>query len=86
MATADAQASTCEGLRLIPDGGDNWVAPEPELSEHSEPDELLIASLAGIAGMGGAGFPTHAKLAGDQQVQTLIINIAECEPTSVATM
>jgi len=81
MATADAQASTCEGLRLIPDGSDNWVAPEPELSEHSEPDELLDRiAWAGIAGMGGAGFPTHAKLAGDQQVQTLIINIAECEP------
>ncbi|MDR1734690.1 MAG: 4Fe-4S dicluster domain-containing protein [Oscillospiraceae bacterium] len=34
---------------------------------------------AGIVGCGGAGFPTHAKLAA-QGVDTLIINAAECEP------
>ena len=34
---------------------------------------------AGVAGCGGAGFPTHVKLAA-QGVDTLIINAAECEP------
>jgi len=34
---------------------------------------------AGVAGCGGAGFPTHVKLAA-QGVDTLIINGAECEP------
>jgi Na+-translocating ferredoxin:NAD+ oxidoreductase subunit C len=35
---------------------------------------------SGIVGMGGASFPTHIKLAPPKQVDTLIINIAECEP------
>lgn len=33
---------------------------------------------AGIVGAGGAGFPTHVKLKGE--IDTLIINNAECEP------
>ncbi len=33
---------------------------------------------AGIVGAGGAGFPTHVKL--DAQVDTIIVNGAECEP------
>jgi Na+-translocating ferredoxin:NAD+ oxidoreductase RnfC subunit len=33
---------------------------------------------AGVVGAGGAGFPTHVKLAG--QADTVIINAAECEP------
>ncbi|MFH0790259.1 MAG: electron transport complex subunit RsxC [Candidatus Omnitrophota bacterium] len=35
---------------------------------------------AGIAGMGGAGFPAHIKLNPPKPVDTLIINGAECEP------
>lgn len=37
---------------------------------------------AGIAGMGGATFPTHVKLSPpeDKPIDTLIINGAECEP------
>ena len=33
---------------------------------------------AGITGAGGAGFPTHKKLA--EGVETVLVNIAECEP------
>ena len=33
---------------------------------------------AGVVGCGGAGFPTHVKLAGN--IEQLIINGAECEP------
>ncbi|MCK4601755.1 MAG: hypothetical protein KAU28_04780, partial [Phycisphaerae bacterium] len=33
---------------------------------------------AGVVGAGGAGFPTHVKL--NAQVDTVIINAAECEP------
>ena len=33
---------------------------------------------AGVVGAGGAGFPTHVKLAG--QADTVVINAAECEP------
>ena len=37
---------------------------------------------AGIVGLGGGGFPTHIKLAGDEAypVETLILNGIECEP------
>jgi len=36
---------------------------------------------AGIVGMGGAGFPTYAKLPKEQaKIHTLLINGAECEP------
>ncbi|MCL1879202.1 MAG: 4Fe-4S dicluster domain-containing protein [Actinomycetia bacterium] len=33
---------------------------------------------AGVVGAGGAGFPTHVKLAA--QAETLIVNASECEP------
>ena len=33
---------------------------------------------AGVVGAGGAGFPTHVKLAG--RVDTVVLNAAECEP------
>lgn len=35
---------------------------------------------AGIVGMGGAGFPTHVKLATDKKIDTIIVNGSECEP------
>ena len=38
----------------------------------------LIAQ-AGIIGCGGAGFPTHIKYEGNQ-IETILINGAECEP------
>jgi Na+-translocating ferredoxin:NAD+ oxidoreductase RnfC subunit len=37
-----------------------------------------LALHAGVVGAGGAGFPTHVKL--DAQVDTVILNGAECEP------
>lgn len=46
-------------------------------------EELLKAVRAsGLVGLGGAGFPTHVKLnyPGDKNVDTLIVNAAECEP------
>ena len=46
------------------------------------PEELMgIIREAGIAGMGGAAFPTHAKLSsGLGKVDTIIVNLSECEP------
>jgi len=45
------------------------------------PEHSLSAAIknAGIVGAGGAGFPTHVKLA-KSPVETLIANGAECEP------
>jgi electron transport complex protein RnfC len=69
---------------LIPDGRDEWCALQPcEHYEKLSPDEIRQrVRAAGIAGMGGAGFPTEVKLHPPQQdkVATLILNAAECEP------
>ncbi len=46
-------------------------------------DEILAAiQAAGIVGLGGAGFPTHVKLAvpDEKPIDTLMLNGAECEP------
>lgn len=40
--------------------------------------DLQNIRMAGVCGAGGAGFPTYAKLAA--QVDTIILNAAECEP------
>jgi len=50
------------------------------------PEELMgIIREAGIVGMGGATFPTHVKLSsGMGKVDTIIVNVSECEPYIVA--
>jgi len=51
--------------------------------ETATPDEILVAiQEAGVVGLGGAAFPTHAKLKipEGKSVDTLIINGVECEP------
>lgn len=46
-----------------------------------EPNTLIERiRLAGIVGLGGAGFPTAVKLSPKTQLDVLIINGAECEP------
>ena len=56
------------------------VAPaDPDLLSVEEMIEIV--KNAGIVGMGGATFPTHVKISGGiGQVDTVIINGAECEP------
>ncbi|MCF6344874.1 MAG: electron transport complex subunit RsxC [Thiomicrorhabdus sp.] len=54
------------------------VSGQPPTSPQQLKDILLHA---GIVGLGGAGFPTFAKIPAQQhQINTLIINGAECEP------
>lgn len=46
---------------------------------------MAIIREAGIVGMGGAAFPTHVKLSsGIGKVDTVIVNVSECEPYIVA--
>ena len=46
-----------------------------------EPAEIIERLRnAGLAGMGGAGFPTAIKLAPKNKIHTLILNGTECEP------
>ncbi|WP_406704324.1 electron transport complex subunit RsxC [Sodalis sp.] len=68
---------------LLPDGDDRWVARQPLADFRQCPPAQLLERIhqSGIAGLGGAGFPTAAKLSGGMSgVETLIINGAECEP------
>ena len=50
------------------------------------PEEIMnIIREAGIVGMGGASFPAHVKLSsGLGKVDTIIVNVSECEPYIVA--
>jgi len=51
----------------------------------SSDDLMGIIREAGIVGMGGAAFPTHVKLSsGLGKVDTIIVNVSECEPYIVA--
>ncbi|CAK8738543.1 Ion-translocating oxidoreductase complex subunit C [Sodalis praecaptivus] len=68
---------------LLPDGDDRWVTRQPLADFRQCPPAQLLERIhqSGIAGLGGAGFPTAAKLSGGMSgVETLIINGAECEP------
>jgi len=49
---------------------------------NSREDFLKAIRESGLVGLGGAGFPTHVKLAfkPDAGIDTLVINAAECEP------
>ena len=50
------------------------------LEEISQKTIIERIRLAGIVGLGGAGFPTAVKLSPKNQLEYLIINGAECEP------
>ena len=58
------------------------VTPFDRRLTDASPDELVaVIKNAGIAGMGGAGFPTHAKITSAMgKVSQILINCAECEP------
>ncbi len=68
---------------LRADGEDRWTTldPQPDFRSLTREDVVKRIHEAGVAGLGGAGFPTATKLRGGLRgVKTLIINAAECEP------
>ena len=70
-------------VRIQSDGKDEWREKSPIIDYQLESRDTLLNRIheAGIAGLGGAGFPTASKLkGGGDLVKTLIINAAECEP------
>ena len=65
------------------DGEDRWIERDGWSDYRSRDRDALIERIHqfGVAGLGGAGFPTGAKLkSGGDLIETLIINAAECEP------
>ncbi|MGK4476177.1 electron transport complex subunit RsxC [Aeromonas molluscorum] len=70
-------------ITLIPDGEDAWCERQPQPDYWNLDRVSLLERIqgAGIAGLGGAVFPTHSKLDGHGQLtEILIINGLECEP------
>ena len=73
------------GIYLEPFPGSSQEVPEGEPCrwETASAEEIVTAiQRAGIVGLGGAAFPTHAKLRPppDTDLHTLILNGIECEP------
>ena len=70
-------------ITLQADGKDQWRERQPIEDFLTVPPEQLLQKIyqAGIAGLGGAVFPTASKIASaENKVKLLIINGAECEP------
>ncbi|WKS96951.1 electron transport complex subunit RsxC [Gallibacterium anatis] len=70
-------------ITLQADGKDLWRERQPIEDFLTVPPEQLLQKIyqAGIAGLGGAVFPTASKIASaENKVKLLIINGAECEP------
>lgn len=70
-------------ITIIPDGAEQWVERTPLDYRSLSPDELRSRLRDfGLAGLGGAVFPSHIKLNPGAQgtFPTLILNGAECEP------
>ena len=68
---------------IVPDGEDRWIERQTLNDYRQLPREEVVKRIhqAGVAGLGGAGFPTATKLKGGlNSTRTLIINAAECEP------
>lgn len=75
---------TGRAVEIANDGRDKWIdlGGWRDLAD-AEPDIVREAvRQAGIVGLGGAAFPTHAKLTPPEggRVRTVILNGAECEP------
>ena len=65
------------------DGRDEWIERTPLDYATLEPEQVReVLRDYGVVGLGGAVFPTHAKLAPAKSVamEDLVINGAECEP------
>ena len=67
------------------DGRDEWISDLPVHEDYFRlsPEEMRgIIKSAGIAGLGGAAFPTHVKLTPPEncEIDTVILNGCECEP------
>lgn len=65
---------------------DNRMQLDPSIAPpviESRQDFIKAVRESGVIGLGGAGFPTHVKLAFDPEktkIDTLLLNGAECEP------
>ncbi len=77
-----ADGSKVEAVTIESDGEMKvYEGIKPPVIENLS-DLLKATRESGLVGLGGAGFPAHVKLniPPDKHVDTLIVNVAECEP------
>jgi Na+-translocating ferredoxin:NAD+ oxidoreductase subunit C len=70
-------------VTIVPDGEDRWIERTPFDYRNAGPDATrAYLQQSGVVGLGGAVFPSHAKLAPARSVamEELVLNGAECEP------
>ena len=82
-ATAHPSALPEMSVIIDADGEDRWITRDgwSDYKNHSRDALIERIHQFGVAGLGGAGFPTGNKLrGGGDKITTLIINAAECEP------
>ncbi|SNY70543.1 electron transport complex subunit RsxC, partial [Enterobacter sp. CC120223-11] len=82
-STAHPSALAEMSVIIEADGEDRWVERDGWSDWQQRSRDELIERIHdfGVAGLGGAGFPTGSKLkGGGDKIDTLIINAAECEP------
>jgi len=82
-STAHPSALAELSVIIDADGEDRWIDRDGWHDYHTKSHDALIERIHqfGVAGLGGAGFPTGSKLrGGGDRIETLIINAAECEP------
>lgn len=58
------------------------LTPDFDFEKYTPAQIISMVREAGVVGLGGAGFPTHVKLnpKNREQIDTYIVNAAECEP------
>ena len=82
MSHPSGQPGLCVVIR--PDGQEQWIKLNPLIDWLDASPDTLIAQMqsCGLAGLGGAVFPTHAKMLDgrSRKTHTLILNGVECEP------
>lgn len=80
VAHPSGLADTC--IIIEPDGNDRWGERQAyaDYRNHDHATLLNHIQQSGIAGLGGAGFPTAQKLALQKPLDYLILNGVECEP------
>ncbi len=82
-STAHPSALAELSVIIDADGEDRWIERDGWQDYHHKSRDELIERIHqyGVAGLGGAGFPTGSKLrGGGDKIETLIVNAAECEP------
>lgn len=78
----NALGRTVPAIEIKPDEENPLAFEEKVCTELTAEAVKTVVKEAGLAGMGGATFPTHVKLSPppDQKIEVVLINAAECEP------